>query len=124
VKILLLDDDADLLDLTARRLRRKGADVVCASNLSLALSAFTNPGDSFDAVISDLFLGDENGLSFFEQLETLGYSGVFVLVSGDSDGDPRASAYQESKNRFHCLQKPYSLDVLLGLLGPVSERSA
>ena len=124
MKILLIDDDADLLEMTGRRLRKKGVTVIAVSDLTQARAAFDAPGAGFDGVVSDLFLAEENGLTFFEHTLATGFDGVFVLVTGDEDGDPRVRPFRQAHSHFHCLQKPYSLDALLEVLGTREERSA
>lgn len=125
MKILLIDDEEDLLAMTARRLGKKGIEVVAVIDLVGAREAFHAPGARFDAIVSDLFLGAENGLSFFEAVTQAGWQGPFILVTGDEDGDPRVRAFKGTRSNFRCLQKPYAMDDLINLLksgaAPVAE---
>lgn len=125
MKILLIDDEEDLLAMTARRLGKKGIEVVAVTDLVGARSAFHTPGACFDAIVSDLYLGSDNGLSFFETLTQSGWTGPFILVTGDEDGDPRVRLYKGARLNFRCLQKPYAMDDLVTLLktgaAPVAE---
>jgi DNA-binding NtrC family response regulator len=117
VKILIIDDDADLLEMTARRLKRKGFETSSASTLSDATSLFDAEQNSFAAVICDLFLADgENGLNFFEALKAKNFRGYFILATGDDSGDVRISQYAATESRFTCLQKPFPLEELVLLL--------
>ena len=125
VKILLIDDDDDLLELTESRLCKKGFEVTAVSSLTAARQVWGQaPMATFDAVVSDLFLKNENGLTFFEQLRAAGYLETFVLVTGDAEGDTRIRTYLHSSPGFHCLQKPYPFETLVDLLAHSCARSA
>ena len=60
VRILLVDDDRELIDLLAFALKRAGLEPIAAHDAAAALRAFDerNP----DLVVLDINLGAENGL--------------------------------------------------------------
>lgn len=116
MRVLLVDDDGDLLDMTARRLTKRGLQVTAVSTLTEARDIYRAEPD-LPAVVCDLFLSDgENGINFFEELESLGFSRQFVLVTGDDTGDARIEIYREAKAKFTCLAKPYAIDELIAVL--------
>jgi|GEM_PF-3555875 len=117
-KILLIDDEDELLAIIAKRLQRKGVECVTAANLTQARVHFGSEGAEYTAIISDLFLGRENGLDFYEAVRKAGYSRAFVLTTGDEDGDNRVRTFKRTDPLFHCLQKPYALEMLIDLLLP------
>ena len=59
VQILLVEDDADLLDALTEHLRGVGASVVAAASVKAALSALADA--QFDLLVSDLGLPDGSG---------------------------------------------------------------
>lgn len=59
VALLLVEDDADLLDALAEHLRGVGATVTCASSVKTARRALA--GAQFDLLISDIGLSDGSG---------------------------------------------------------------
>lgn len=125
LKILLIDDDDDLLEITERRLLKKGFEVTAVASLAAARQKQANvPTGTFGAVISDLFLKGENGLTFFEHLKAEGFQGSFILTTGNADGDPRIPFHLASSQGFFCLEKPYPFENLLNILAHPSARSA
>lgn len=116
MKILIIDDDVDLLDMTARRIARKGAETFTAQNLTTATDLLHEHAD-LTAIICDLYLQDgENGLGFYEQNIKNSFKGKFVLATGDSSSDKRIAKYIVEDKLFSCVEKPYSIDNLLAVL--------
>ncbi|HYL19932.1 MAG TPA: response regulator, partial [Burkholderiales bacterium] len=66
-KILLVDDDPDLLRLLSIRLQGAGYGVTAVESAEAALSqvAVSSP----DAVITDLRMGGMDGMALFESLQ-------------------------------------------------------
>jgi DNA-binding NtrC family response regulator len=116
MKILVIDDDEDLLGITARRLTRKGVEVFCATNLTQACDHLKNQ-PNLTGIISDLFLAQgESGLSFYEQEIRKKFSGAFILSTGDSMADERIAQYVREDPLFSVLEKPYSIDDALDIV--------
>ena len=112
VKILVIEDDPDLLAITSKRLEKLGFVTLKALNLSEAQIHLDESHTEIGAVISDLFLGNENGLNFFDSLAHESPHLPFILVTGDEDGDSRVRKYLAENKNFFCLQKPYTMDTL------------
>lgn len=68
-KILVVDDDRDLLRGMAIRLRANGYDTVCASDAIMAVSVAKN--EKPDLIILDLGLPGGNGFVVMERLQDL-----------------------------------------------------
>jgi DNA-binding NtrC family response regulator len=110
--ILVIEDDIDLLAITSKRIEKMGFFPLRAQNLTEARVHLEANLQSLVAVVSDLFIGEENGVSFFEEIRARILNIPYVITTGDEDGDPRVRKYSQLGNNFYCLQKPFSLDTL------------
>ncbi|MBL1177813.1 PAS domain-containing hybrid sensor histidine kinase/response regulator [Pantanalinema sp. GBBB05] len=69
VKILLVDDESDSLDLIQLILEQEGASVVAVASASIALKALSQT--AFDLLISDIGMPDMDGYCLLRHLQTL-----------------------------------------------------
>lgn len=112
MQILLIDDDAVLLEMIARRLERRNFNVAQAVNLTDARKHLVSSSDTL-LIISDMYLANlENGLQFYYELINTGYKGCFILTTGDDMTDPRITDLRKSNPDFTCLPKPYSSETM------------
>jgi CheY-like chemotaxis protein len=93
-RLLVVDDERDILDLLVRRLREDGHDVLSADRGDTALSLVRAHGLP-DAVVLDI---DMPGLNGFELLDTLrrtdpGLRAVFVTALWADDVAERIRAH-------------------------------
>jgi ActR/RegA family two-component response regulator len=80
-RILLVDDDTELLDITAQNLEMRGFEVVIASNVIGALRLISN--ESFDVLLSDLHVPEVgDGLTVVSAMRHAHPKAVTILVSG------------------------------------------
>ena len=121
-KILVVDDDTDLVRGLVIRLRHAGYDVVFASDgySAVAMSRREEP----DLIILDLGLPAGNGFSVLQRLRNLiapvALKPVIVLTAWDPlENEQRARA--AGANLF--LQKPVENDVLLTAIADLLEES-
>ncbi len=115
VRILLVEDDADLLETLATHLEALGANVMRACTAAGARSAMADA--SFDLLVSDLGLPDGSGYDLAVEARSSQRVKVALALSGHRDDDSldasRASGFQ-----MH-LTKPFdsrTLGLLVGLL--------
>lgn len=121
MKVLLIDDDADLLELTLKQFKRKEFKTESAENLSSARHILKNSSD-IDVIVCDLFLLDgENGIDFFEKEVKTTFKGKFILATGDDTADPRIDKNKSDHKNFFCFQKPYSIDDVIKFIGPEND---
>lgn len=107
--ILLVEDDADNLDLIGSFLDGEGATTLCAASVAGALAA--SAGNRLDAVVSDLELADGDGCSLLIQLRSRdGRSAPAIAVTGFSEEKWRSKAAASGFVRYAL--KPFSLDTL------------
>jgi len=80
--ILVIEDDADLLDLTRTMLERLGYLVLTAGNAAVGL-ALLESGPGVDLLLVDVRLpGDMNGLALAEKVEALSPRARILFMSG------------------------------------------
>lgn len=116
MKVLLIDDDVDLLEITTKRFKRKGFITESALNIKEACDILKKSTD-FHSIVCDLFLmNGENGIDFFENCVKSTFKGKFIIATGDDTGDPRIEKYKTENKNFACFQKPYSLDDLINYI--------
>jgi CheY-like chemotaxis protein len=120
IKILLVEDDMDNLELLASFLDGEGARTFSAGSISAALSQTV--GQSVDLIISDLELPDGDGCTLLAELKKRdGRDDVpAIAVTGYSDQKWRAKAADCGFVRYAV--KPYSLESLVDWIVELSVR--
>lgn len=68
-RVLLIDDDPDIRELTAQRLQIDGHHVIAVSNAEDALVAAT-AGPRFDVAVLDLHMPEANELRLLDRIRT------------------------------------------------------
>lgn len=114
MRILVVDDDVEVLESLDAFLSQIGGRVVSASTAAEALSAIT-PGDaSIDVVLSDYRLPDGDGVSLVEALrQRSGKAIPAILISAETV----PASLQRIADRGLCLlHKPVSADALQAAL--------
>jgi CheY-like chemotaxis protein len=114
--IFLAEDDAELRDLLARRLRRIGFDVIELRNgLELIEQLESAPDlDPPDLVISDQRMPGPSGLEVLERVRTRDASTPFVLIT--AFGSPELHAEARRRGAVAVFDKPFELDDLCALV--------
>lgn len=109
--VLVCDDIEDIRQLFAVVLASAGARIVTASSGqdALALTARLQP----DAVLLDLDLPDQDGLTTARQLRDAGYTGPIIAISGS--GEDREAAMR-SHGFSDSARKPVSSALLVDLV--------
>ncbi|WP_193139368.1 MULTISPECIES: response regulator [unclassified Meridianimarinicoccus] len=80
---LIVEDDPNLRLLWRTILCDRGYQVTEADNLGAASSALSQT--SYDAVILDLYLGRENGMSLIGEIEAVNPDCKVIIVTGAAD---------------------------------------
>lgn len=108
-KILLVDDDTSLLKLLSMRLNSSGYEIETAENAHQALArlAFFQP----HLVITDLRMGDMNGLALFDRIHQQYPSLPVILLT--AHGTIAGAVDATRKGVFSYLTKPFDSQQLL-----------
>jgi two-component system response regulator GlrR len=108
-KVLLIDDDPGLLRLLTLRLEAEGFDVLTAASGQGAVAALDV--NRVDLVVSDLRLGDMDGLQVFEQTRARFPSIPVIIITAQGSIPEAVAATQQGV--FGFLTKPIDKDELL-----------
>lgn len=86
IRILAVDDEADLLELNKLFLERSGElEVRCCTSVKEALDLLNQ--EQFDAVVSDYQMPEADGISFLKSLRESGNGIPFILFTGKGRED-------------------------------------
>jgi CheY-like chemotaxis protein len=113
-KILLVDDEEQLISIMANVLKDEGFDVKTMLSAEEALSAYTS--FSPDLVISDVKMERMDGFAMFERVKSLpsNRSVPFIFLTGLDDrlGQQRA----KSLGATAYVSKPFDVDDFVGIV--------
>lgn len=108
--ILLVDDEAFVLDANKLLLERLGYRVLTAQNGFDAIGIFSSPSEKVHMVLLDMIMPDMNGGETYDQLKALDPDVKVILSSGyDIDGKTQ-EILDRGCNGF--LQKPFKIEHL------------
>lgn len=116
-RILLVEDDRDLLQITTRYLESEGYDVKSAASAEEAYALLSR--QAFTLVVLDINLPGNNGIEFCRQLRRSSTTPV-VFASARVEDDARALALESGGDAF--LSKPFSLRALLAQVKAIESR--
>jgi CheY-like chemotaxis protein len=99
-RILLIDDDASVLDVTKRMLEHLGYQVIPASNPLDALDLFRGSPDRFDLVITDLSMPHMAGDDLAREIQGIRLGMPVIIHSGNFDRITSARARETGIRHF------------------------
>jgi len=110
-KILIVDDDYEIIDSIRYALEGAGYQVVIArdGNQGLALAERENP----DLMILDMMMPKRSGFLVLEKLRRLRETPLPVIMITGNEGS-RHKAYAELLGVNDYIRKPFAMDRLLG----------
>jgi DNA-binding response OmpR family regulator len=113
-KILLVDDEGDLINYIASILQEEGFDV--SQRLSAEEALGTLMSDKPDLVITDVRMQQMDGFQMLEKMKTMkGFSNlpvIFLTAMDDRLGQQEAAKLGATAY----ISKPFDLDELIGLV--------
>jgi DNA-binding response OmpR family regulator len=118
VRILLVDDDRELIDLLAFALKRAGLDPVAAHDGTSALRLFEERRP--DLVVLDINLGASSGLDVLKELRRRSSLPVIMLTALDSEED-KVRGLEAGADDY--LTKPFSHRELIARIRAQLRRS-
>ncbi len=102
-RILLVDDDPNILEVLAIRLESKGFDAVKAESAEVALDQMT--GQPFDLVLTDLRMSGLDGMDLLEQVHENHPETPLIILTAHGTIPNAVEAMQ--KGAFSYLTKPF-----------------
>lgn len=106
-RILVADDDPELLSALAQALRRAGAHVVCADGSEELIRRLTSEG-RFALVVSDVSMPWMNGLHAMRAARNAGLAAPIIIISARTDANIAAEVRALGANVIW-LRKPFDL---------------
>ncbi|MGJ8674743.1 MAG: sigma 54-interacting transcriptional regulator [Pseudoalteromonas sp.] len=119
-RLLLVEDDENLLRLLTIRLQGEGYDVTSSENATQALRMMFN--NTFDVVLSDIRMPGLDGLSFFDEILHRYNNLPVVLMTAHGTIKDAVAATQ--KGVFGFLTKPIDHDELRKVLKRATQKNA
>ena len=110
--ILVVDDNADLLDTFAMILKRRGFNVETAVNGANAVDKFKE--HDFDVTLMDIVMPEMNGVEAFRKIREVDPGAPVILMTAYSDDDLLQTAKEEGAD--HVVNKPIRIDQLIELI--------
>jgi len=108
IRLLIADDEEDLVTFLAHRLRKRGLEVTMAISGAEAVSAAAE--EKFDVAVVDLKMPDMDGIAVIEQLQKLQPFIEVIMLTGHGSHD---SAWEAGRlHAFRYLLKPCEFDEL------------
>lgn len=115
MKILIVDDEPNILSSVGSALRRSGHDVAAAGSFDEAVRLLD---DSFDVALLDVWLGDKDGIELLALIKSKYPSIGSIMISGHAQIETAVKAVKAGA--FDFLEKPLSLDRIDVTLGNIS----
>lgn len=108
--ILLIDDEATILDVTKEVLETMGYKVITASNGLEAIEIYKKENHRIDMVILDMIMPVMGGGETFDELKSINKDIKVILSSGYSLTGQATEIMKRGVKAF--IQKPYKMDQL------------
>jgi len=104
-KILVVDDEQEMLQVLSRSFKRKGYEVQCAESGEEAWKAIEET--MFDIVISDLAMEDLSGLELLERVRATDAALPFIIMTGVGTIESAVEAIK--LGAYHYITKPFKM---------------
>lgn len=113
MKILIVEDDSDLRGTLCRTFTREGFHIESASSFSEAKAFLETQAQTVDLVISDVNLGDGNGVDLLAVLKEMAPNISLILMTGY--GTIRSAVEAVKRGAFQYLTKPVQIEELINI---------
>jgi len=108
-KILIIDDELNILRSLEMILKSEGFSITKASDLKTARSIIEK--DEFPFFIIDVMLPDGDGIEFIQEIRKINTNAIIIMISGHASIKMAIDATKNGADDF--LEKPLSKDKLL-----------
>ena len=119
IKILLVEDDADLNRFVATSLRNAGYDVVSAYNGKEALEKTGNA--KCDLLLTDIMMPEMNGFELAESIRATDKMMPIIFMTAKDDKPSKMLGYNIGIDEY--VTKPFDMDVLLMTIKAILRRA-
>jgi DNA-binding NtrC family response regulator len=109
VKLLIVDDEKDFLDIIADRIGARGMDVSTASSAEAALNMIEE--ESYDVVIMDFMMPALDGFKALKLMKTMQPEVQIILLTGNVPDEKRIEA--KALGALDVIEKPPDLNDLI-----------
>ncbi len=120
MNLLLVDDDAETLELVGRAFTREGHRVALATSLAAAREQLE--GHTFDVIVLDVMLSDGSGLDFCAALREEGSATPILFLSARGTVSSRVDGLEAGGDDY--LPKPFALRELTARVKALGRRGA
>jgi len=110
-RVLLVDDEADILEAATAMLEEHGMEVITAIDGVDALEKFQHQHALIDLTIMDLSMPRMGGIDCMQQMRNIDAGCKIILTSGYHESEIREQYSDLNHTQF--LQNPYHLDKLI-----------
>ncbi len=118
--ILVVDDEASVLEVTKQTLAMYGYNILSASDGTDAVALYAQHKDEIDLVVSDILMPTLDGVMMARTLLRMNPYVKIILTSGHKIDEPPSSQDDLKIEAF--LQKPYTAEYLLKIVHDVLSR--
>ena len=118
LKILIVDDDKQLLSVLRSILVEENNDVAICSNGQRAIDACRR--ESFDLIITDLMMPGANGLEVLKETRKLSPDTLVVLITGFASLETAVEAIREGA--YDYITKPFKLEEIKIIVNNAREK--
>ena len=116
-KILLVDDERDLIDIYPLELRRQGGlEVQGFTDPAVALEEFRSASDDYVLVISDIRMPKINGFEFVRQIKEIKPEVKILFITAFEINNNEFSTVLPSTKADGFIQKPITPSKLVDLI--------
>lgn len=120
VKLLVVDDNEDLLDILKFGFEYAGAQVFAATSITQALELLAKDS-AMDVILSDLHMPKGSGVDLFQHVQKLNIQAPFILFMSDG-----AMSLQELQTMgiAKVVAKPFELDDLIQVVADIVQKKS
>lgn len=119
-KLLLIDDELNLLEIMNETLTRYGHDVECFTNPVQGLRKFYDDPTKISCIVVDYQIPVMTGVELALQMMEISPSIPIIITTGFAD--EHIGALLKKHSNVYLLEKPFRLDELVFLLTQVVKR--
>lgn len=118
MKVLVADDDVDILSTIADYLQLHGIEVDCAQNGNQAITLSTQ--DRYDVLVLDVMMPKCDGLSACKQMRAMGFTVPVIFLTARDTLEDKIDGFDAGADDY--LIKPFAMKELLCRIEALGKR--